>query len=443
VSWGEKGRTHRLGWGLADQAISSMTNFLVVIFVAHSVQPREFGIFSLAYVAYGFCLSVSRGLATDPLVVRFSGVPRDAWHDAVGKSAGTAFIVGCVVGACCVSCGLVLGGEVGAAFLVLGFFLPGLMLQDSWRYAFFAAGEGRKSFLNDFVWGLALVPMVLLAAHQGGVVWFVASWAGAGCIAALVGVFQSRAVPRMRAARIWLGQQRELGPRYLMENLSMSAATQLRIFSVGAIAGLTAVGAVRGAEVLLGPWLAVVSGLSMVAVPEAARALRRSPSALLRFCTALAVVQTAGVAAWGMSIFLLVPDAWGHRILGSLWGHSEALLIPTTLAFAGIGLMNGAAAGLRALAAARRSLRVTLVCASAFLAGGAGGAWANGASGSAWGVAVATISGGALWWWQLHAGLRERRGSSLAPQQSAADVTDIALIGDSMAKASQMEVEPQ
>lgn len=425
------GTTHRLGWGLADQAVSSLTNFLVVILVARALGPSGFGVFSLAYVTYGFCLNVSRGLATDPLVVRYSGVSTDSWRRAVRNATGTAITVGCVIGAGCAAVGLVLGGSLGAAFIVLGVLLPGLLLQDSWRYAFFASGQGRKSFFNDLAWGVALVPLIALAAHQGGVPWFVFAWAGAGCVAALLGAFQARVIPRPTGTRMWLTQQRALGSRYLMENLSMSTVSQLRYFSVGAIAGLSAVGEVKFAEVLLGPWLAVVQGLSMVAVPEAARMLRRSLRAFVIFCLALAIVQAVGVALWGLAIMVLVPDALGTRLLGELWHPAMALMLPTTLAFVGIGFWNGAAAGLRGLAAARRSLRATLICACLYLVGGVGGALvggagggvAGGALGSAWGVAAATMIGTAVWWWQFRAGLRDRRQADAVPDLTTAEPT--------------------
>jgi O-antigen/teichoic acid export membrane protein len=407
VDWRRHGTTHRLGWGIADQAVSSLGNFAVVIFVARSLTPREFGIFSLAYVTYSFALNVSRGLATDPLVVRFSGVEAASWRRSVRKAAGTATTVGIAIGAGCALVGLALSGSLGASFLALAVVLPGLLLQDSWRYAFFAAGQGRSSFLNDLTWGLALIPFIALASRQGQVAWFVVAWGAAGCVAALLGVFQARITPQLSGTRAWLAQQRALGARYLVENLSMSAVTQLRIMSVGAFAGLSAVGSVRGAEVMLGPWLMVVNGLSMVAVPEAARALRRSGRSLVVFCTGLALVQAVGVAAWGLTLAFVMPDAWGHRLLGSLWGPASALVIPTTLAFVGISFMNGAQAGLRALAMARRSMRTTLVCAGAYLTGGAGGALVGNAAGSAWGVAGATAVSGVIWWWQFRTGLRD------------------------------------
>ena len=51
----------RLGWGVADQAVSSLTNFAVSIYVVHSLGATQFGAFSLAYVTYGFALNASGG----------------------------------------------------------------------------------------------------------------------------------------------------------------------------------------------------------------------------------------------------------------------------------------------------------------------------------------------------------------------------------------------
>lgn len=57
-----------------------MSNFAVGIYVARSLGVTAFGVFSLAWVTYGVVLNVSRGLATDPLVVRFSGPPDASWR---------------------------------------------------------------------------------------------------------------------------------------------------------------------------------------------------------------------------------------------------------------------------------------------------------------------------------------------------------------------------
>src|SRR5881275_2314807 len=89
----------RLSWGVADQAVSSLTNFAVSIYIARTLGAVQYGAFSLAYVTYGFALNASRGLATDPLLVRFSGTDIPTWRRAVTKCTGTAAIVGLTTGA--------------------------------------------------------------------------------------------------------------------------------------------------------------------------------------------------------------------------------------------------------------------------------------------------------------------------------------------------------
>src|SRR5215813_2593783 len=90
----------RLSWGVADQGMSSLTNFAVSIYIARTLGAEQFGAFSLAYVTYAFALNASRGLATDPLMVRFSGTDLPTWRRAVAKCTGTAAVVGLATGAC-------------------------------------------------------------------------------------------------------------------------------------------------------------------------------------------------------------------------------------------------------------------------------------------------------------------------------------------------------
>ncbi|MEV5488554.1 hypothetical protein AB0L47_11195 [Streptomyces bobili] len=398
----------RLSWGLADQAASSMTNFAVGIYVARSLGVTAFGVFSLAWVTYGVVLSVSRGLATDPLVVRFSGVPDASWRGAVARSSGTALGVGVAIGVACLVAGLAVGGRVGPAFACLGVMLPGLLLQDAWRYSFFAAGTGRKAFVNDLVWGVALVPALVVAARQGSVAAFVLAWGASATVAAGYGCLQSGIRPRMSGARGWLREQRDLSYRYLVENVGVSGASQLRAYGLGAIVGVGAVGAIRGAELLLGPFLAVLMGLSLVTVAEAARVLRRAPHRLARFCLVLGAGQAVAALLWGAAL-LLVPGRLGELVLGDVWDSASALIVPAALGVAGAGLGTGAAAGLRALGAARRSLRSQLFASACYVGGGLGGAAVAGTAGSAWGVAAATVCSSAVWWLHLRSALRERR----------------------------------
>ncbi|MER7245391.1 hypothetical protein [Kribbella sp. NPDC000426] len=399
----------RLTWGLADQAVTSLVSFLVGVVVARQLGALQFGAFSLAWVTYGVVLNISRGLATDPLAVRFSGLERPVWRTAVAKSSGMAIVVGVGTGAICALVGLLLGGHAGQAFIALGIVLPGLMLQDSWRFAFFASGQGGKAFVSDITWALGLVPLLYLASQHASVTRFVLAWGGAGVFAALVSGLQAGILPRPALARRWLSEHRDLSLRYLTENVTLSGAYQLRMYGLGAFAGVAAVGTVRGAEMLLGPFFIVLSGIGLVAVPEAARVLRRSVRALPLFCLGLGGAQALAALAWGLLLLFALPDEWGHALLGEVWVTASVLVLPATLSVACAGFNTGAAAGLRALGIARRSLKAQL-CASAFyLVGGVLGGALDGARGSAWGAACATFAAGFVWWYTLRVGVRERK----------------------------------
>lgn len=392
----------RAGWGVADQALSSLTNFAVGVFVARELGPVEFGAFSLAFATYLFTLNASRGLATDPLTVRFSDVPSARWRDAVAGATATATQVGVLVGVCCVLVALVLDGAVGSAFLSLGIVLPGLLLQDGWRYAFFAASRGRDAFVNDLVWALALGPLIALVLRTGGlhVRWFVFAWGGAATIAAVVGMLQARQRPRPSQSAQWLRDHRDLAVRYLSENVSFSAATQLRLYGLGAIAGLAAVGALRAAELLLGPVNLVMMGIgSLMAIPEAARLVHRDMARFRRFVVGLAVLLGAVAALCG-AVILVLPDALGEQLLGATWEPAVSLVLPVTVMTALQGIWSGAWTGLRAMGAARRSLRAQILGASAFLVGALVGALINGAAGAAWGSAAGNLVAVCVWWWQ-------------------------------------------
>ena len=158
--------------------MSSVSNFAVNIYIARTLGAVQYGAFGLAYVTYGFALNASRGLATDPLLVRFSGTDVPTWRRAVTKCTGTAATVGLTAGAIVLAAAALLSGTARLAFLALGLTLPGLMLQDSWRYSFFALGRGSQAFLNDTIWTLALIPALVLLRSTGhaNVFWFVFAW---------------------------------------------------------------------------------------------------------------------------------------------------------------------------------------------------------------------------------------------------------------------------
>jgi O-antigen/teichoic acid export membrane protein len=409
-----KNACQRLSWGVADQGMSSLSNFAVNIYIAHTLGAAQYGAFGLAYVTYGFALNASRGLATDPFLVRFSGTDIPTWRRAVTKCTGTAATVGLMSGAIVLVAAVLLSGSARLAFLALGLTMPGLMLQDSWRYSFFALGRGSQAFLNDTVWTLTLIPALVLlrATGHANVFWFVFAWGAAASVAAAIGPLQARVAPRLTGAWEWVYRHRDLGPRYLAEGTANNAAGLLRNYSVGIILNLAAVGYIQAATTLMGPFMVIFFGMGLVTLPEAARILRRSPRHLPLFCLLVSGGLSILALAWGIILLVALPRGLGQLMLGDIWKPTYPLVWPTVISILGACASTGVGTGLHALGAARRSLSAMVTGSALSVILSIAGTFVDGVFGAMVGAAVAAWIMALLFWRQFGRAMREHLGAS-------------------------------
>jgi len=404
----------RFGWALADQLLSSATNFFLALLVARTVGPRELGAFSMAYATFIFSLGAVRAIAGELLVVRHSAVSADEWRDGVKRSAGTALMVGIVIGIGCLTAGVIVGGPFKNVLSIVGVSLPFLLVQDVWRFAFFARRRGSAAFLNDLVWAAVIFAAFAVLRHSdvSSVSWFTFGWAAAGSLAAIVGAFQLKVLPSGPLAAVkWLRRHRDIAPRFFAEFAVGTGVSSLALFAIGAIAGLGELGRLRAGEIALGPINVLFAGVGLVATAEGVRLLHESPRRLMLGCRWLSLLVTAGVLAWAV-VILSVPRSIGEAVLRANWDAARSLLPPLLIALAGFGSSFGAWTGLRSLAAAKRSLRAKCVDGLLTLSSGLAGGYLAGAKGVAWGYAVTGCLKSLNAWWQLSRALREHeRGS--------------------------------
>jgi hypothetical protein len=412
------------GWGIADQAFSSLTNFALGLVVVRGTDAAGFGAFSLGFAVYLIALNISRAVATLPLTIRYSTAPTSRWRGGTAAATGTATALGVAIGATCVAVGVVVPYRpLADAFLGFGLMMPGLLLQDAWRFAFFAAGRGGAALVTDIVWACALVPLfaLVIAARMPVVGWATLAWGGAATVSGLAGIILARLRPAPGKARAWWREHRDIAPRYVGEALVSTVAGQLTPYAVGIVGGLTTVGILRAGEFLLGPFNVLFMGVQLVAVPLGARIYERRANDLIAFCRLLAVGFAAAATAWGVAV-LLLPDSVGLAVIGPIWTQARGVLVPLTVALACIGLLTGPDVGLRVLAAARRSLRARSITAILVVAGMVAGCSISGAAGAAWGRALVMAVGVAWWMWEFHGGFRDRQNPDVAQAAASPDL---------------------
>jgi O-antigen/teichoic acid export membrane protein len=166
-----------------------------------------------------------------------------------------------------------------------------------------------------------------------------------------------------------------------------SGVNEATSYGVGAAAGLRALGTLRAGLLLLGPFNIALMGLSVVVLPETSRALARSVHALRRMVRGISSGLTALAFSWGV-VVMLIPERLGRALLKTSWDPGRQLAIPVIAFAIAAGFAQGPTIGLRALAAAKESLRARVITAPVVIFGGLVGAITEGAAGAAWGLAI-------------------------------------------------------
>jgi O-antigen/teichoic acid export membrane protein len=410
----------RFGWGVADQALSSLTNFALGVAVARSVSAVDFGAYAIVFSIYLVALNVTRHLSVQPIAIRYATADAAGWRSATAASMGLVVVLSVAIGLAFLAAGAVSGGVVGGALIALGLTLTGLLMQDAWRLAFFAAGRGAAAFVNDAVWTLVLFPGFLVLGALGlhsSLFAILLLWGISGCVAAVVGVVQSRVTPDVTRARAWWREHRDIGPRYLAAELLPLVAAQGVVFVLGLVAGLAAAGSLRAAQLMLGPLNILTMSVYFVVVPMAARIYAERPSRLRGTAAGVSLLTVGATLVLTMAV-LVFPEALGPLLLGESWPGAELVFVPVAVAAVGRTLGLGPRTGLLAMAQARRTLRLTSVESVLAVVAGSAGAVLAAASGAAWALAVVSVAMAVAWWREFGIGLRDPRpaGGSVAPQ---------------------------
>jgi O-antigen/teichoic acid export membrane protein len=400
------GRRHgsrRAGWVVASQALSSISNFGMTLVVAREVDQTAFGWFALAFAAYGLVLSVARAAVGEPLTIRFAAKPigRD---DRIAAAAGAAAVVGVAGALATLMVGGVtaaLGGD-GAALAVMAVALPGVLVQDLWRFAFFTVGTPHRAATNDLLWVITQIVLVLgcIRLDWSSAPALVAAWGLAGAIAAVYGAVQMGRAPAWRQGPVFLRHHRDLGGTLTFVTAVYLGTNSLVLLVLGPVVGIRGLGALRGANALYGPYNLLVAGLAAAGPAEAARTRARHPERFLpnlwRVSVALALCGVLVGAGLG-----LLPAEVGRELLGETWPSVSMLLPAVALDAVGRSAAIGGLVGLRVLEAKRDLVRTSVAANGVQTVMALLGGAVLGIQGAAWGLATGSWVAAAVTWHSL------------------------------------------
>ena len=392
LGWRARIRTSLVAF---DQALSSASNLLLLLFVAHLASPSDFGRFSLLFVVYMVVQFLNRALVSVPTLVHPEQVQENP-----RSSLGAAIVLSAIFGAVCALAGAVMWGfhsAMGAPLVVLGALMIPLLLQDAGRYLAIAQARPRLAITLDTQWLVfAVVAFIVIAQlHLHGLVWQVLAWGGTGALAGCW-VFVQYGLLRPRDLNLaWVRSCWDFAWRSLVSTAASQSLGLLGASLVAVVSSPLAVAAVRGAMLLVRPSSVIQLGVGASASADIARekpddlAFRRHQRRALWVATASGAVN--------MLVLLAMPASVGHLLLGQVWPLVHPLLFACGLFAVFSGLQTGA----RAVLIGRREMNVVMwVDIAAALVGGVvlvWGAEAGGVSGSVWGTAIGQGLASVVW----------------------------------------------
>jgi O-antigen/teichoic acid export membrane protein len=399
----------RVSWGLADQVVTSASNLLVSVLAARALSVQGFGAFAVAFTVYSFLIAGGRALISQPLAVRYAGAGPEAYRTAAQAATGATLLLGLTAGVVVAVVGLALGGILGTSLLCVGLLMPGLLLQDMWRLVFITEGRPRAAFVNDSVWGLTQLAIVsaFIALGRDNAATLLLAWGGSAVLVAVLGGLQFKGRPRVRASLPWIAAQRDLLKYYLTSFLTIMGAYQVTMLLIAGLGTPADVGALRAAQVVLGPLNLLGYALSAFAVPEIAR---RRPSGKrgIQVAVAISALLVLANVVWGVAVFLL-PDSVGAALLGDTWTTARDVLPASLLGLVAIAAGFGANSVLVALGYAKETFRLNFVLAPSFVIFGLAGLEWGGAPGAALGLALAQVVVVPAKWWRVIVVMRRRQ----------------------------------
>lgn len=330
--------------------------------VARVSTVLNFGLFSIGLTVLTVSLTLSRGLLGSRIVL---ASPNEGQVRTESRqAAGAALILGLVI-----ACLMALLGALTAAsnaVLALALVAPFLLVQDVGRFFCLASGRPLHAVRADGMWtvgSLVIFLATLITPRSIDSFGVVALWGVLGVFAMFLVLWPTRLAPTIRGIRGWAMHNLGDRLRYGTEAL-VASATSLAIVGVASLmVGPSAVGALRGANALLGPLAVLGSSIPIAVVPELRRRNALDAESIWPLFRKLVLPMSAAALLIG-AVGSILPNGVGEVLLGPTWLVAQPVLPFTAFEYAAVAWVAAAFGCLRVQGRSVALLQVRLLLAT-------------------------------------------------------------------------------
>lgn len=325
-SGGHTVSARRTVWGVADQAIWSLGNLLLVALAAASLDAEAFGAFGSILGIELVLLGAVSAFLYEPVVM----VHQNDRHRHSSRVLRQAALLGSSLSGLMLTVGYWFSAPTDQAIFGFALALTPVAMFECARGLLHAAGRTRAVSLLDLTWTaltIALVPVATMAERS--LLLVPAAW-GAAAVPGLAGALIILAHSGHEAADASEPPGRtdiplaRMGSSFAVESVVTSASAQLSASVVGSAVSLTSAGALRLAQTAFGPLNVLATGLRLTIVPQLRDRHERSESVTVAIRHLLVILVLLTVATT-MALYA-VPTSWIRQLVGDLWDEARRIV---------------------------------------------------------------------------------------------------------------------
>lgn len=391
---------------MADQAVSSLGNFVALAWAGTQLGARDFGAVGTAFALYSLALVIGRAAVGEVALIELGhGKDRVKRSHALGASAAIGLVAGLALSLSAALFALAGSAALSTALVLLGAALPPLLVQDSLRYLAIGTGRAQLALANDCIWLIGLVAAITVVRADTSLSIVMISWGASGTMACIMTLGVWRIVPALGSTRSWLKNTRHLWPTMLGDSVVAQGARHLSVITLTAAIGLAASGQIRLTQVAFGPLTVIVLSIPLIALQPLAHLATNSAERAHSRVAQLAAGAFAVCLLWTVAL-LVVPSDTASRAFGGGWQEARGFILPMGVYTAAAAASASFQAGARALLRPRTAFRVRLITGPILVAAPACVGLAAGARSAAWTLAAIELVTVALLSVSLRSGAR-------------------------------------
>jgi O-antigen/teichoic acid export membrane protein len=200
----------------------------------------------------------------------------------------------------------------------------------------------------------------------------------------------------------------------------MIGAQQATTFALPLVTSLATLGALKAAQVAVGPLTIMLTAATLLVLPSIAKFTAEGrPDRAMRRGAAVSAIAFAAGTVYAL-IAAIIPAHWGTSLFGQSWAVSPFLVVFVAVQAAAIGLIQGAVLVLRGTRNTGRSLIVRIWVTPLNVAVPLVGAFFGGTRGLGIGL-VSSAFFAAAFWWRAAAQVGKDGTSGIVPDEGRPD----------------------